>query len=161
MQHIPYIATDEQKNNLVALALHLEELARHPKPELKFNMGIFEAWNPINGDFDDDSPDNCGAVCCALGFARRLFMPNRNEFEYNYDDYRTMGTALFSADSFGALYDWCFNGCWESIDNTPAGAAARIRYALKHGIPIIEHGEPRLSDDLLPLYKNDDGSFKV
>ncbi|MCH6560460.1 hypothetical protein IH799_08925, partial [candidate division KSB1 bacterium] len=29
-------------------------------------------------------------------------------------------------------HDWCFGGCWEEVDNTPIGAAKRIRFMLKY-----------------------------
>jgi hypothetical protein len=33
------------------------------------------------------------------------------------------------------LYGWVFSGSWSERDNTPLGAAQRIIYALRHGVP--------------------------
>ncbi len=33
------------------------------------------------------------------------------------------------------IFEWLFGSSWETVDNTPRGAAARIDYFLAHGVP--------------------------
>jgi len=90
----------------------------------------------------------CGAVACAVGhgpsagfllidadfhsagspnwtaYVQRVFLDLEDHDEPS-DEYN------YSSRDFG----WMFGGDWSATDNTPHGAAARIRYFNAHGVP--------------------------
>lgn len=81
----------------------------------------------------------CSSVCCALGSGPRAGMPAKEG-----ENWATYGSRVFGlvsptwyGRSLGQGYggDWCFAASWESTDNSPQGAAARIRYLLDLGVP--------------------------
>lgn len=74
------------------------------------------------------APSECGAVACAIGHAPAAGIPALPG-EY---------WAPYAVRVFELLHNewvWCFDGEWECIDNTPQGAAKRIRYLLAFGPP--------------------------
>ena len=112
MKHTAFTPTDEQRANLLRLAAHLDLVVTN----LRFDMGTFQ--------------NECGTIGCACGHGPSLGIA-RNDRE-TWLDY---AERAFSAGVFDPAHFWMFGGAWQGIDNTPRGAASRIRYALVHGIP--------------------------
>jgi hypothetical protein len=82
--------------------------------------------------------NDCGTVGCALAHATDCVapMPNipvgRTPTCYDWEHY--------ADDQFGTRpwqYEWlwCFGPDWAAVDNTPSGAARRIRHLLDFGLP--------------------------
>lgn len=113
LDHIPFNPTALQRAHLERLAAHLDLGVTN----LQFDMENYQSY--------------CGTVGCACGHGPSLGivkMPSES-----WDPYadRAFGAADVQA------FTWMFSAIWATnkTDNTPRGAAARIRYALRHGIP--------------------------
>jgi hypothetical protein len=115
------------RDNLEKLAAYLEKL---PEDYSHFDMASFltlndvviNAWTTIRAGA-------CGTVACAVGHGPAAgiipAMP-------------TTGWSDYGETAFALTYDewdWCFSWEWLRVDNTPHGAAKRIRYLLEHGLP--------------------------
>lgn len=71
--------------------------------------------------------EGCGVIGCALGTA---FINNIGDTSYrDWSEYCDKN--FFSYN--GIEFTWCFDAQWHYVDNTPQGAAKRIRYLIKHG----------------------------
>lgn len=99
-----------QRGNLLKLANGLWNV-----PQGRFGMSYFE----------------CGTVACACGHGPRILGIPKACGE-TFMDY---GLRIFGAECNTPLYFWCFGGGWAEVDDTPRGAAQRILYVLRHGIP--------------------------
>ena len=88
------------------------------------NIRIFGYILPIESAL----PDKCGAVACAVGHGPAAGIP-----PVAGEDWTTYGHRVF--DMGGEEWYWCFSDKWTGIDNTPHGAAKRIRHLLEHGLP--------------------------
>ena len=120
MNHLTFNPTPEQRRNLTILADHLAT----GKTNHEFDM-----WNYSDEGFDPGEMPSCGTVACAAGHGPSLgIAPKNGEYWHEY-----VGR-VFIGDDENAHF-WMFGSDWTDGDNTPQGAAARIRYALEHGIP--------------------------
>lgn len=112
------------KENLILLADYLEKL---PEDYGHFGMHTY------NGDGKPhELGHQCGTVACALGHApyvKGLPVPLYDEFWGDYCE-RVLGI-----DSVSFEWDWCFDANWVYKDNTPQGAAKRIKYLVEKGLP--------------------------
>ncbi len=118
MRHIRVKFTPEQRANLKRLAEYL--LSK--KLRAKFNM---ETYADSMHEFYGTS---CGTVGCAIGhgpYAGIAKYPKESWIEYSD---RAFGSVVHFSD-------WLFSDKWAKTDNTPRGAALRIKYTLKHGVP--------------------------
>ncbi len=83
--------------------------------------------------FDMDCYVNsCGTVRCVVGWATTF-----KGLEPIDDDYYLNGTRFsynrYSKRLFEVYHnqwEWCFGGCWASVDNTVEGAIKRINYLI-------------------------------
>lgn len=129
----PFSGTDEQRANLLKLAEYLER----PQLQAKFDMRAFtqfpeDAFTPMT---------ECGSVGCAVGHGPYAGVPKLpDEFWDQYSE------RAFTDDS--NEWRWLFSFRWRSADNTPFGAASRIRWLLDKGLP--ENWEEQL-DGKVPL----------
>lgn len=115
--------------NLETLANYLEAL---PAGYRHFSMwtylshyGRHDYFHPVDAGV---SEMECGTVACAVGHgpaAGLAALPGENWEAY---EQRVFGVTL-------AEWTWCFASSWGAIDNTPQGAAKRIRYMLELGVP--------------------------
>lgn len=122
--------TDEQRANLAKLADYLAAL---PADYEHFDMSSFYADEKGYGYSllsQRAKTPACGTVACAAGHGIAAGVPARDE---DHDMWYLYSTRAFCPE--GGAWDWCFEGDWEVTDNTPAGAAARIRYLLSKGLP--------------------------
>ena len=86
-----------------------------------------------------DTPE-CGTVVCALGYAAvvfpRIAKKHNHWWEFCFDVFGFCFD-VFGLDGLegGYIWNFLFSYRWTYIDNTITGAADRITYFLKHGIP--------------------------
>ena len=126
--------TPVQLANLATLATYLE--AHVPPPE--FGMQAFMKVTNDHNNLYDFVPDNteayhqCGTSACAVGHGP-LALPDslidETETWNNYSK-RVFGCNAWSSGASADRFYWMFGGDWSDIDDTPTGAAARIRYFL-------------------------------
>jgi hypothetical protein len=113
--------------NLEKLAAHLEKL---PEDYTNFDMRMFFTRDGTDRPYWDATlAGDCGTVACAIGHGPAAGITIATETA----DWLDYGEKAFEL----ALdeWDWCFSGHWCEVDNTPHGAAKRIRYFLEHGVP--------------------------
>lgn len=122
------------KENLLRLATYLETL---PADYSKFAMETFQRRESRNGNFGQEpftaqdvaEVNLCGTAGCAIGHAPLAGFPvelsDKGWFPYSE---RISGLKNSSEE-----WEWCFGGDWEEYDNTPKGAAARIRRLVETG----------------------------
>lgn len=131
--------TRTQRRNLTKLADYLEGL---PKGYRHFDMFDFitpsdEADESVITHYalHNGGVASCGTVACALGHgpaAGVLF--RREELSFGAPDWWRYAKR-FVEDDECPEFDWAFGSEWRDVDNHHWGAAARIRYLLKHGAP--------------------------
>ncbi|WP_454287230.1 hypothetical protein [Rhizobium arsenicireducens] len=109
--------------NLTILANYLDTL--EPK---KFDMGVY--CQDEHGDSLNIYTHECGTVACAAGSGPAAGLPIDFTVDKGWDSYTHR---VFGLDHLDVDWAWCFSGFWERLDNTPAGAAARIRHLLNGG----------------------------
>lgn len=109
------------RENLQRAADHLRTI-----PQEMFDMRTFR-------DGDQESAE-CNSVGCAVGHCTVL--DESRDFPRNHG-----GTILFyswSKKFFEVTHwewEWLFAPDWKCTDNTPEGAALRIEWLLKNGLP--------------------------
>lgn len=120
------------RDNFAKLAAYLENLVPPPG----FSMFTFTTLTYYEDRIyrtTGDLPNKCGTVACAAGHgpAAGILDPHAD----GWCDYINRNFIPDFDEGPGEPYTWCFCDGWTKIDNTPTGAAARIRYMLEHGIP--------------------------
>lgn len=113
--------SETQRANLAKLADYLAAL---PKNYEGFRMSTYstETHKAIH---------ECGTAACAAGHGPAAGI--EAEEDEDWQSYVSRVFFPFLTDRAGWL--WCFSPAWQSHDNTPHGAAARIRWYLEHGLP--------------------------
>ena len=113
-------------------------------PQEKFNMAEYRM------DAEGDTiywrnENDCGTSGCALGWAPHV--PGLEPVESDFDADTRWGDCLrfkrYCKRVFGLVEDghscnhweWCFSGRWAAYDNTPIGAARRIRFYVLRDLP--------------------------
>lgn len=148
--------TKAQRARLNKLATYLEGL---PKRYRKFSMATYAGnmlpkkqarYAEFNGGF-------CGTAACAVGHgpAAGVLMPPKLVAQFaevrrgdDTGDIWHQYSKLFTGGDM-QVFHWLFVAHWARYDNTPRGAAARIRYFLERGLPGgFAYADPRW----LPLY---------
>lgn len=116
-----------QRARLRDLADHLDTI-----PQDNFCMEQFYAEVDLEGHVEPiglhesvADPVSCGAVACAIGHGPGAGIP-ANEGE----DWTDYATRAFGANRSSELFAFCFHDYWSQIDDTPTGAATRIRLFL-------------------------------
>jgi len=101
------------KKLLLRMADHIETI-----PQEDFDMGRFRAD-------DDRTSISCNSVGCALGHCLHLF--SKEQIEYDLHEEIDFFRTAKHLDLTNSEWKWCFSGDWCYKDNTPKGAAKRIR----------------------------------
>lgn len=118
------------RKNLEQLATYLE---REPLTA-GFDMLSFAAHE------SEVHATTCGSIGCAIGHGPYAGIPKRpDEFWFEYCH------RVFRVDAHTMAWYWCFSQEWRWLDNTPGGAAKRIRTLLRLGRPPAEGWERELS----------------
>lgn len=134
MEHYKIDITQEQRDNLKKLADYL--LSGNLRAE--FDMENFSESH--------QHPDSktCGSVGCAVGHGPYAGIM-KDEYEtWNSYSSRVFGCGVISTNHM--LFTWCFDSDWKVVDNTSKGAAKRVLYVLKNGVPVNYLGQ--LYDDI-------------
>lgn len=139
------------RKNLRKLATYLGNLPRNYDA---FEMEIFFSGTSREAENEyaerNGGVGACGAVACAVGHgpsAGILFPPaseeselwilsNHNPLPELIPDWTEYSKLNFINNSENpGEWEWCFGGGWTHVDNTPQGAAARIRWLLAGNTP--------------------------
>lgn len=115
--------------NLLKLAEYLETL-----PTTHFDMTDYVRGVSLDLDYPHSTRphlNECGTVACAVGHAVAIF-PTHPDQTWSEFAEETFGVDAYSDEN---LFGWMFGSGWTPIDNTPAGAAKRIRYYLENSVP--------------------------
>jgi len=105
--------------NLTMLADYLEG----GKLKADFDMTLY-SW-------DGWSAPDCGSAGCAVGHG-----PHAGILKLKSEDWDNYAERVFISKQ--SEWQWCFSSMWRQIDNTPQGAAKRIRCLLKHGSEAVD-----------------------
>jgi len=110
------------KENLNRMADYIETIS----PE-RFDMLEFRTGGKKNHE--------CDSVGCVLGHCTILDKnPLRLDLEDRID-FDAWSREFTGLPSFSPDWQYLFSGLWTAADNTPTGAAKRIRYVLEKGAP--------------------------
>lgn len=125
--------TQVQRERLDKLATYLERLPRRTR---RFDMArwVSGLWGEDAVKYARKNGGMCGTAACAAGYgpAAGVLMPPRLASN-GYVDWE--GYCQLFVGSSVPRRAWVFNGAWACVDNTPHGAAARIRYLLAKDSP--------------------------
>jgi len=116
------------KGNLERMADYIETI-----PQEKFDMWKFRTGEKVDHE--------CGSVGCATGHCTVLDenpLPLDKSGDIDFLAWSKEFTGL-DPDSDEWLY--LFAGDWAAVDNTPTGAAQRIRYVNRNGVPRYWYNE--------------------
>lgn len=108
--------------NLLQLADHLETVSPP-----RFHMGNFSLDEHREGV--PVHAHECGTVACAAGHGPAAGLP----VEASDEDWHAYTTRVFNLTD--DAWVWCFSGTWARRDNSPQGAAKRIRHLVYQGLP--------------------------
>ena len=98
-------------------------------------------WRGSNGHYIYDEEGNI------KWSAKRTLVPNW----FHYSACMFFNSEPLSRASTIAWH-WCFGSEWGQCDNTPKGAAARIRYLLRHGRPPVGFDTVSSCKDFVECY---------
>ena len=110
------------KENLKLMADYIETI-----PQEKFDMRLFRTGEQIK--------HACGSVGCVIGHCtildeRPLPMDYLGDIEFY-----AWSLEFTGVDPSSSEWGYLFSSDWGAADNTPTGAASRIRYFLENGLP--------------------------
>lgn len=125
--------TKKQIENLTKLADFLERVVPPPKFDIR---NYLSSGNGYSIDLDDATSEvynTCGTSACAAGHGP-LAGIRKLKSDDGWDGYcrRVFGADPYSDDG---EWHWMFSNRWANRDNTPEGAAARIKWYLAYGVP--------------------------
>ena len=77
----------------------------------------------------------------------------KEDYSDNNVDFQIYCERIFQIDEIYDSEQWifAFSGSWEIADNTPTGAAKRIRYLVENPMLEMWHGE--ISEEAVDLYQ--------
>ena len=105
------------KENLLKMAEYIETI-----PQEKFDMSKYRT--------DDYNTIECNSVGCVIGHCV-ILDPNPElipRFLNGGIVFERWSSSFIGFSPFAYSWKWCFDAAWTKIDNTPQGAAKRIRY---------------------------------
>jgi hypothetical protein len=115
------------RTNLEKLASYLEGL---PADCNHFKMNTyFQRYGTFRTYGDATLAGDCDTAACAVGHGPAAGIILATEVS-DWADYGEKAFELASDE-----WVWCFSGGWSAVDNTPHGAAKRIRHLLYDGVP--------------------------
>lgn len=114
----------DREANLRKLADYLDEFT--PNACLAFTMSMYSESLLASTWVVD-----CGSIGCAIGHGPYAGIPKRRGEDWN--GYSTR--ALLPGDYNHPGWIWMFSPDWVNVDDSPKGAAWRIRHLLAYGIP--------------------------
>ena len=115
--------TPKQLENLTKLAAYLDNVQPEAFDMRRYHNGCRA---PSRASY------SCGTVACAAGYGPAAgISPSPYSTWTNYIFYS------FGIEGISNAFSWVFSPYWGTYDNTPQGAAKRIRYFLEHGVPAM------------------------
>lgn len=124
------------KENLLRMADYVETI-----PQEQFDMECYR--------YDDKTLPECNSVGCIIGHCTILDADNLPRYGNGTIDFFEWGEKFTGIGWRSVDWVYLFDGMWCDTDNTPTGAAKRIRHYVENGLPEdwIEqiHGEAPLS----------------
>lgn len=133
------------RDNFVKLADFLDAL---PLDYIHFDMVVLYNAEDNSGDLPEQAyppTKHCGTSACALGHAPTAGITPTQGEDWNNYLIRNFGVG------FGyRIYDWVFCPHWDYYDNTPRGAAARIRFLSANNWEVVTIPFP--TDDVVQAY---------
>ena len=124
------------KENLLKLADYLEKRVTQEQ----FDMSCYRAeLADLCHATDFYSTHDCGSVGCALGWSPFVKGLEPIDDDYIFDRHTSLKELAFRRYSLRVFeltaveWKWCFSADWVDIDNTPSGAARRIRCLVYQG----------------------------
>lgn len=135
--------TRTQRKNLAKLADYLESLPRRYRHfEMRDFTGLPEGDERlIEYARHNGGVGKCGTVACAVGHGPAAGILFRRQDFHRMPHGRLRANWTRYSQRFAPRgldepeFDWAFGSPWSKVDNHHWGAAARIRYLLKHGAP--------------------------
>lgn len=132
------------RENLDKLATYLEKL---PADYKHFEMTDYITGKRGNSEqvyyaLNNGGVDTCGTAGCAIGHGPAAGILFKEE-DLKVNQYWASGFEVdwnlycdrYFVPTNSPEFEWMFGGAWYNWDNTPHGAAARIRYFLDNGVP--------------------------
>jgi len=119
------------KENLQKMADYIRTI-----PQAKFDMLLFR------GGLDRETPE-CNSIGCVIGHCTVLdrerfqeIVASLHEDEKRGNQHFTDWSTLYTGMVIGTNeWRWCFSAIWGDYDNSSEGAARRIEYLIKKGLP--------------------------
>lgn len=116
------------KKNLIKMADYIETI-----PQEVFDMEEYRQQKL------DNSEPKCKSIGCIIGHCTILDknpLPRRSNGEIEFWEWSEEFTGIcYLSDE----WDYLFGCKWKNTDNTPTGAADRIRYFVVRGLPFDWH----------------------
>lgn len=111
------------RENLQRMADHIRTV-----PQEKFEM---VEWRSAEYETKE-----CGSIGCVIGHCTILdSKPLPRLHSSNHIDFGEWSEDFTGLDQSSDEWEWCFSSSWHEEDNTPDGAALRIEWLLKNGLP--------------------------
>jgi len=126
--------------NMIRLASYLEEFVTQDM----FDMSRFRRVQDSPHTIDFISKTDCGTIGCALGWCPFIegLEPLSEEINDKHPeaakenpilDWRAYCLRVIGTGTGSLNWNFLFSGSWDSFDNTPNGAAGRLRYLAANG----------------------------
>lgn len=156
----------KQQKNIRALIDYLSKL---PTTYEQFDMGSFytnevyvsESKLPCELKKIKETVHTCGTVGCAIGhapFASGTIKPRPRESWSDYSFRFLFGNDVDQYNSTmeqDKVWEWCFGGEWSNYDNTPQGAAKRMKVLLETPMTVLTYWDyTEMSVNDIDLYKD-------
>lgn len=110
------------KENLLKMADYIETV-----PQEKFGMKLFR--------FGDENTPECNSVGCIIWHCTILDTePLPRDLDGGIDFYK-WSKSFTGISPFTNDWEYLFSWAWVMTDNTPTGAAKRIRHYVENGLP--------------------------
>jgi hypothetical protein len=110
------------KRNLLKMADHIETV-----PQELFDMELIRKG--------DTKTRKCNSVGCIIGHSTVLDKNPLPRLIYGSINFLAWSKKFTGIRFLSDEGRFLFASAWQSIDNTPVGAAKRIRYFVKNGLP--------------------------
>jgi len=136
------------RENLTKLADYLDSLPDNYRSFMMSDFLVQTEYDPaeIARYMTEPNYNMCGSAACAIGHAPaagiKVDMSTFTEYDKTSDMWDYYHLEAFGIDWGEPISLWMFGGDWTYVDNTPKGAAARIRFILDGKTPPDINGEP-------------------
>lgn len=112
------------KENLLKMADYIETI-----PQEQFDMKEFRTLD------EDRVLPECNSVGCIIGHCTALDADNLPRYDGGKIDFNEWGQKFTEISRVSDDWYYLFSSWWKYTDNTPTGAAKRIRHYVENGLP--------------------------